>query len=246
MTRDELDALREGWDFEAKLAVGADGRGALPDSFWETYSAMDNTSGGHVVLGVRERIRRMIANAEYDSRDDKVLPHFGFATLLLQLLLRKGMLKRDCPGRGCTYRLPGTGPGATGAVQADLGFGTATEEAAQTGETSPQTFPPTAAPNSAQSGPGVGPVPAEVARVASTLWARQADIRAAIVAACRGRFLTIQELARLLNRSPRMLQQHYVRHLVADGALALRHPEQSNHPDQAYRTAEAGEEEGTR
>lgn len=55
MTREDLDNLREGWDFEAKLAIGADGRGAVPDSFWETYSAMANTSGGHVALGVRER-----------------------------------------------------------------------------------------------------------------------------------------------------------------------------------------------
>ena len=50
----DLEMLREGWDFEAKLAAGKDGRGQLPKSLWETYSAMANTHGGVVVLGVRE------------------------------------------------------------------------------------------------------------------------------------------------------------------------------------------------
>lgn len=180
--------------------------------------------------------QRLLEVAEGHPRD---------LTLLFQMLLRKGMLERDRPGRGCTYHLPGTGPGATGVLQADLVFDTAIEEAAQTGEGSPQTFPQSA-PDSAQSEPAGGPIPAEVARVASTRWALQADIRAAIVTACRGRFQTLQQLAALLNRSPRTLQQHYVRHLVADRVLVLRHPEQPNHPEQAYRAADAEEAEGTR
>ena len=54
MTIEQLEGLREGWDFEAKKALGRDGKGELPPSFWDTYSAMANTTGGYIALGVDE------------------------------------------------------------------------------------------------------------------------------------------------------------------------------------------------
>ena len=38
--------LRESVELEAKLARGADGKGAIPRDFWPTYSAFANTHGG--------------------------------------------------------------------------------------------------------------------------------------------------------------------------------------------------------
>lgn len=52
---EDLALLRESVSLECKLAVGRDGKGALPEDFWPTYSAMANSDGGLVVLGVREQ-----------------------------------------------------------------------------------------------------------------------------------------------------------------------------------------------
>ena len=51
----DLAELRETEDVEIKLASGRDGQGELPKDFWSTYSAFANTSGGYVILGLRER-----------------------------------------------------------------------------------------------------------------------------------------------------------------------------------------------
>ncbi|HCF56385.1 MAG TPA: AAA family ATPase, partial [Myxococcales bacterium] len=50
----ELEQLTEGLELEAKAAQGRDGRGEVPADFFKTYSAMANTDGGEVLLGLRE------------------------------------------------------------------------------------------------------------------------------------------------------------------------------------------------
>ena len=54
----DLKLLRESMDMECKLATGRDGKGKLPEDFWQTYSSFANTEGGIVLLGVREHQER--------------------------------------------------------------------------------------------------------------------------------------------------------------------------------------------
>lgn len=51
---DDLLAKREAYDLEVKAAQGRDGRGEVPTSVWETYSAFANTEGGYILLGAQE------------------------------------------------------------------------------------------------------------------------------------------------------------------------------------------------
>ncbi len=51
----EFESLRETHDIECKAAQGRDGSGEVPKDFWKSYSAMANTDGGSIFLGVEER-----------------------------------------------------------------------------------------------------------------------------------------------------------------------------------------------
>ena len=51
----DFGLLKETHDIECKAAQGRDGRGELPKNFWESYSAMANTNGGSIFLGVAEK-----------------------------------------------------------------------------------------------------------------------------------------------------------------------------------------------
>jgi ATP-dependent DNA helicase RecG len=51
----DFESLKETHDVECKAAQGRDGQGELPKDFWESYSAMANTDGGSIFLGIAEK-----------------------------------------------------------------------------------------------------------------------------------------------------------------------------------------------
>ena len=50
----DLATLVETCDVEMKKAAGRDGKGTIPDSVWASYSAMANTCGGVILLGMEQ------------------------------------------------------------------------------------------------------------------------------------------------------------------------------------------------
>ena len=53
-TYEDLVALGESVEIEFKKALGQNANGELPKEFWPSYSAMANTEGGEILLGVEE------------------------------------------------------------------------------------------------------------------------------------------------------------------------------------------------
>jgi ATP-dependent DNA helicase RecG len=57
-----------------------------------------------------------------------------------------------------------------------------------------------------------------------------------ILALCSQQWLTLRTLARLLDRDPDSLRNHYINPMLRDGRLRPRVPGKPNHPGQAYKT----------
>ena len=73
----DLESLQEGFDIELKKAVGRDGKGKLPNSVWETYSAMANTEGGYIILGAEEKQNNIIFPSINKIKIDIILKNFA-------------------------------------------------------------------------------------------------------------------------------------------------------------------------
>ena len=59
-----------------------------------------------------------------------------------------------------------------------------------------------------------------------------------ILILCSGQFLTLNQLADLLKRSPKTIRTHYLNQLVKRRLLELKYPDKHTHPNQGYRTLE--------
>ena len=147
-------------------------------------------------------------------------------TKLLQSLASRGFLEQVGQKRGSSYRLPGW------ASHED-----------QTASPVPQTASPLA--------PRASPIAQATSPLAPENDERLLDIakparekkklipsltRTIIRRLCSEKFLTAEQLGHLMERRKDKLQENFLASMVAAGELCLRFPEQTTHPDQAYRT----------
>jgi ATP-dependent DNA helicase RecG len=61
-------------------------------------------------------------------------------------------------------------------------------------------------------------------------------VRQIIQELCSGQYLSLQTLAELLGRNRDSIRNHYITPMLSEGLLELKHPELTNHPQQAYKT----------
>lgn len=143
------------------------------------------------------------------------------------------MLVPDGQGRATSYRLAGT-------EAVDLASSVDLESPPARSEDLP--------PRSEDLGiqaehydPVKDPVLQEMALpVSSKGKAKPEVVRSTLLELCSGRFLTLNELATLVNRSTVDLRQRFIKPMVDDDKrLERRYPQQPNHEQQAYRTRES-------
>ena len=168
-------------------------------------------------------------------------------TTLLQTLVRGGYLVADGFGRGTSYTVTeGEGAGQPGSAPDSPNL------AADSGSVTPDSGSMT--PDSGSVTPDSGSMtPDSGAMTPDSVGGRDAllqiakpvrdagaaprtMVRATILALCSGRYLSLRELAELLNRNPETLRNEYVSKMVRTGHLILRYPDQPRHRQQAYRT----------
>ena len=71
--------------------------------------------------------------------------------------------------------------------------------------------------------------------VSSSKRVPKSKVRDTILQLCKNGPLSLRDLAQLLNRNQKSLQNHYLSSLISEGYLELKYPETPNRPDQAYK-----------
>lgn len=212
----------------------------LHDQFGAEFERLDEN--GRLTLATAQ-IERFVTNARLQQL---LRLHPRDITLMLRGLVDGGFLVTDGQGRATTYRVSGSeavdlaqeaslevAPVAGSGGTSD-GFGArsdGTSDGTSDGSSLEIPFSRTAAGQI---------LPPELWSLAGTVRSRKkapsAQLREIILILCADRFLNLQELSQILNRTPNDLRQRYIRPMFDEGLLERRYPTQPNHEQQAYRT----------
>jgi len=213
--------------------------GDLRDLFGQSFDRLDEN--GRLSLATAH-IEGFVTNARIQQISRL---HRRDITALFKSLVDQGMLVPDGQGRATSYRLAGTDALD---LAGSVGFESSDPSSSHLGGSSSHLNPssshlegdsPHLDPNSSHLDPqqdvrllGIA------AEVRNTGKIDPQITKHAILELCRGRFLSVADLASLLNRSARGLRDRFVKPLIDEGLLERRFPQQPNHEQQAYRTRE--------
>jgi len=139
--------------------------------------------------------------------------HARDVTELLQTLVAKGMLEQEGHGRWTRYQLPANSAPGSEHSSAHKTLDSVHDSVQSTEWEMLEQLAEPARNNK---------------RLASEV------LEAILIELCRGRWLTRNELAKLVKRNPDSLRLRFLSPLVARGLLRLRHPDKPNHNHQAY------------
>jgi len=222
----------------------------IPD---ETIAALQDRFGKSSITGLPADSLQALATAEIEgsvsnSRLQELLNrHPSDITRLLQGLCNSGFLRSDNRRRWTTYRLtsrttdPELFDSETPAGDSMHKGGNSMHKAGDSIHLPGRDSIHKAENSIHLAGLGGAEVSDAVRKVASSGKVPPAMMQDSILELCRGRFLSLQQLASILNRHGPTLRHRHVSPLVAAGKLRMRFPRAGNRPDQAYTTAEAGD-----
>jgi len=177
--------------------------------------------------------------------------HTADVSALFKRLCEQRMLVSDGYGRGTTYSLPTAGAPASHSspLPAHSSLLTSSSSLLGTNSSPLASGPPESNTNNQQllwDGQLGGTLPSGQLDPESAMLRMLADPLATkgkwsagegergILAMCRGRFLTADQLAQYLGRNADSLRNKVLSPMVKSGTLRLRHPEVPNSPNQAY------------
>jgi predicted HTH transcriptional regulator len=220
----------------------------LPDSTLNDLKGLFGKSFGH--LNENERLALATAHIEGYVTNGRLQQisrlHRHDITALLKGLVDKKMLIPDGQGRATSYRIAGT-------KAVDLATAVDLASPSESSEDLPGSSEDLSGSSEdlQRSSEGLNtsdefnnPLDDPTLRtialsVSSKGKAKTELVKSTLLELCSGRFLTLNEIATLMNRSPVDLRQRFIKTMVDDEKiLERRYPQQPNHEQQAYRKRE--------
>lgn len=194
----------------------------------EAYGSLDELS--RVILMLAHRFGE-VGNEDIQPYRDEHPREIGER---LRELVGSGWLEKDGHGRGTRYRWPReNGPDLFAALQPEPA---SSEQMVVRSEHLPSSSEHLAGGSehsSSEQDAHLLQLAVDVrvkSKVAKTL------METTILRLCAQDWLSLRTLARLLNRKPDSMRNHYISAMLQDGRLEARVPGKPNHPNQAYRT----------